>query len=113
VDSERVDLHGVGRARAVVEEGEAELVAGLSFQPSVIDGLILEVEVAHRHLTERGTGRRRTGDARLEVCVELQEHLAEEEEMLFPLLRSVLDQRQLFELAERVQEAGHRVPAPI
>ncbi|MGH9035944.1 MAG: hypothetical protein ACRD0O_09275 [Acidimicrobiia bacterium] len=32
--------------------------------------------------------------------------------MLFPLLRSALDDGQLLELAERVQAAGYSAPAP-
>ncbi|MGH2687588.1 MAG: hypothetical protein ACRDKW_02105, partial [Actinomycetota bacterium] len=34
------------------------------------------------------------------------------EEVLFPLLRSALDDGQLLELAERVQAAGYSAPAP-
>lgn len=81
-------------------------ISGLLDEHEEIDLLVTEM----RQMSPASFGFLKRASA---LCVELQEHLAEEEEMLFPLLRSVLDPRQLLELAERVQEAGHRVPAPI
>lgn len=45
------------------------------------------------------------------LCVELEEHFAEEEEELFPLLRSLLGPDRLLELGERAQVVNSFLPA--